>query len=118
MGVLHIKLNDLLDHNISPVSLKTVVTLIYEVPDGTHENAKGPLQKSRVESVIGCFLKSCSGISLSVILSVPSQHDRIAGEETPMVKSRHQIARKPATRFSNLQKKKQNPQAKKTGKKI
>ena len=35
-----------------------------------------------------------------------------------MVKSRHQIARKPATRFSNLQKKKQNPQAKKTGKKI
>jgi hypothetical protein len=44
--------------------------------------------------------------------------DTIAGEETDMVKSRQQTARKPATKYANLQKKlqKQKTQAKKTGK--
>jgi len=56
----------------------------------------------------------------SVILSSLMKHDRIAWEEIIMVKSRQQTARKPATKYANLQKKMQKQKTmakKKTGKK-
>jgi hypothetical protein len=55
---------------------------------------------------------------LVIVLALRSQFylarcspDRIVGEEIAMVKSRQQTARKPATKFANLQKKLQKQKA-------
>jgi hypothetical protein len=69
-----------------------------------------------------CGNVSVNGRPLPLLTTILSGWcpDRIAGEETDMVKSRQQTSRKPATKFTNLQKKLQKQKApvkKPTGKK-